>query len=88
MELEKREQIKKVALEVISNQYPDQDIDMSNSPERETEINDLLQKALTLFEHEVSTPGQVDPQEIQKQMEEAGLLQERLGSNLSDEIKA
>ena len=66
MEQEKREQIKKVALEVISGQYPDQDIDMGNSPERETEINDLLQKALTLFEHDISTPGNIDPSEIQK----------------------
>jgi len=49
-----------VALEVITTNFQDQDL----SPERESEINDLLTKAMSLLEVEVATPGQVDPQSI------------------------
>lgn len=55
MEIERREQIKKVALDIIEKNMPtviDQDIDMANSPERETEINEKLVKVMNLLEGE------------------------------------
>ena len=88
MELDKREQIKKVAFDIIAKKLPvaeDQDADMMNpsSPERETEINEKLMKVMNLLEGEEQKSGEIDVIDIERKIEETGILD----SGSSEEFK-
>lgn len=77
MELNRREKIKKVALDIIEKSMPpgqEQDIGMNTSPERASEINEKLEKVLNLFEGDDQTEDDIDVKIIERKIAETGIL--------------